>query len=238
MLRQWQRFQRDVNANRPKAALMAALLLLGCCLWIPLLSKAIAPKRAAAVTIAPPHQSDATSAPIPNDLPTANSDQFWSSLAQALEQDPLFQTADISQLPRDPFGLNDGEAPPSPQPLVVPEEPTVVTTIVPPVIPFIVSPTETPTEPKNVSQPKIDIQPRTLRLTSTIISRSRRAALINGQLVTLGRQLNVDGQSYLLTQVDSNRVVLSWGEESFELKMARPQLKDVIDRRSGAGPNE
>lgn len=238
MVRQWQRFQRDINANRPKAALMVSLLLLGCCLWIPLVSKAIAPKRADAVTTAAPPQRDAASAPLPNDLPSANTDQFWSSLEQALEQDPLFQSADVSQLPRDPFGLIDGEAPQSPQPLVVPEEPTVVTTIVPPVEPPNTSPTEMPTEPKNDSQPKIDFQPRTLRLTSTIISRSRRAALINGQLVTLGRQLYVDGQSYLLTQVDSNRVVLSWGEESFELKMARPQLKDVIDRRSGAGPNE
>ena len=220
---------------------MAALLLLGCCLWIPLVSKSIAPKHAAAVTTETTHQGDGASAPVPNDLPSANSDQFWSSLEQALEQDPLFQSADVSQLQRDPFGLNDGEAPLRPQPpqtLVVPNEQTVMTTIVPPIVPPIVSPTEIPTEPKNDGLPKIEIQPRVLRLTSTIISRSRRAALINGQLVTLGRQLNVEGQTYLLTQVDSNRVILSWGEESFELKMARPQLKDVIDRRSGADPNE
>ncbi len=91
MLRLWHRFQSDVKANRQKAALMAGLLLLGCCFWIPMLAKAVSPKHASAVTTAAPNQSTSVSAPVPNNLPTQNTDQFWSNLANALERDPLFQ---------------------------------------------------------------------------------------------------------------------------------------------------
>ena len=48
----WQRLQREAKANGKKAGLLAGLLLFGCCVWFPMLARAVMPKRAVAATSA------------------------------------------------------------------------------------------------------------------------------------------------------------------------------------------
>jgi hypothetical protein len=237
----WHRWQREVKADRPKAVLLAALLLLGCCFWIPMLAKALTPKRAAAATSEAVESANA-SADNPEQKKTTavGSDPFWSSLANSLANDPLFQAVEVNGLERDPFGANDAW---EPLPVLFAEDASPKSEDFRPII-------EEPT-PKVELTPTLEMNPkveskvavvaresRPLQLTSTMISRSRRAAMINGQFISVGREIQTNGQSYLLTQVESHRVLLTTGDETIELKIARSRLKDVLDPRSSDDSRE
>ena len=213
----WQRLQREAKANGKKAGLLAGLLLFGCCFWFPMLARAVVPKRAVAAAspatghAAAPTPSSVPAKPAENAATATDTDQgkFWSNLAQSLADDPMFQSAGVDSLSRDPFQVAET---PEPLPVLFVEEP----------------------------KPKIEIksvkEQRTLELNSTVISRTRRAALINGQLYQLGRPIQANGRNYRVTQIESHRVVLSSGEQTIELTLARPQLNDVLDRGESIDP--
>ena len=213
----WQRLQREAKANGKKAGLLAGLLLFGCCFWVPMLVRAVAPKRAvAAISPAASHAAAPTPASVPakpaeNTATATDTDQgkFWSNLAKSLADDPMFQTAGVDSLSRDPFQVVEE---PEPLPVLFVEE----------------------------SKPKVEVTPvteqRFLELNSTVISRTRRAALINGQLYQLGRSIQANGRNYRVTEIESNRVVLSSGEQTIELTLARTRLTDVLDRGESVDP--
>ena len=199
----WQRLQREVKANGKKAGLLAGLFLFGCCFWVPMLTRAAVPKRAPAAII----PSTASSTPaIANgqDVPTTVEapGKFWSNLTNALANDPMYRSVDVQSFTRDPFQLAEVS---EPLPVLITEE------------------------PKPKAEVKSEQDTRQLELNSTIIGRSRRAALINGQLYQLGRQIQANGLSYQLTAIESHRVVLSSGKQTIVLTLARTQLKDVLD---------
>ena len=220
MIDLWQRFQTEVKANGKKAGLLAGLFLFGCCFWVPMLVRAISPKQAAAASL--PGQSTSTDPALsgiaPGMLNPGNpagqvdpgSDQFWSNLSDALACDPMYRSADIQRLSRNPF---EGNEPAEPAPVQLAQEPA------PPAV--------------EESQDEA-VRPEELILTSTIIGKTRRAALINGQVYQVGRRLQANGHSYLVTKVESNRVVLTGPGETIELTLARPQLKDVLGREDSA----
>ena len=211
----WIRFQREVKANGQKAGLLAALFLFGCCFWIPMAMRAISP--------APAHAAHRPSAASPavasNPVPPAGSPasdvdtgKFWSSLSKSLAEDSMFRSADVQALDRDPFQVAEDS---EPLPVLFAEEPkpapAMVTTI-----------------------PKSD--PTPLELSGTIIGRNRRVARINGQLYPLGKRILSDGKSFQLTKIESHRVELSAGDQTIELTLARPQLKDVLNRGESESP--
>ncbi|MBS0201837.1 MAG: hypothetical protein JSS49_02995 [Planctomycetes bacterium] len=206
MLDLWQRLQREVKANRQKAGLLAGLFLFGCCFWVPMVARAVGPKKAAAAAhIANP----ALTTPVANQLPSATAptaadqEKFWANLSRALAEDSMFQSADVQGMNRDPFLAENH---PTAREMIV-EQPS----------------------------PKVDENAEdvavTLELTSTVIGRARRAALINGQLYQLGRKFEANGRSYVVSKIESNRVQLQDGEEMLELTLARTQLSDVLERR-------
>jgi hypothetical protein len=235
MINLWHRWQREVKADRPKAVLLAALLLLGCCFWIPMLAKAVTPKRAAAAT-----SQAAGAAKVPSgtsedkEASGAGSDQCWSSLANSLASDPLFQAAEINELERDPFRTNEAW---NPLPVLFAEDISPKSEEIRPAIEEP-TPTVEGTPKEELKVAVVSRETRPLQLTSTMISRSRRAAMINGQFVSVGREIQTNGQTYLLTQVESHRVLLTTGDETIELKIARSRLKDVLDPRSGDDSRE
>ncbi len=206
----WQRFQREVKANGKKAGLLGGLFLFGCCFWVPMLTRAVAPKHAAAAITASaisstPAQLNALDVSAAPDAPG----KFWSNLANTLANDPMFRSADVQSLSRDPFQVAEAS---EPLPVLFAQEP----------------------------KPKIEVisepESRQLELNSTIIGRSRSAALINGQLYQLGRQIQANGQRYQLTTIESHRVVLSSGEKTIVLKLARPRWKDVLEGGDAIDP--
>lgn len=211
----WQRFKREAKANGKKAGLLAALFAFGCCFWIPMLTRAIAPKRAGAavahsVVTASPSSAIPTEVPSASPTPGMDTGRFWSNLAAALTEDPMFQSADVETASRDPFQV---EETPEPLPVLFAEEP-------PPTI-----------EPESGLHSQ-----QQLELSSTIVGRTRRAALINGQLYHLGRKIEANGRSYSLTKIESHRVVLTSSDHTVELKLTRPMLKNVMTQGGSKDP--
>jgi hypothetical protein len=211
----WRRFQREVKANRQKAMLLAGLFLFGCCFWVPMLTRAVAPKRAAAATSpaaasqGPSQPANSSTNPATASGPVSDQGKFWSDLANSLADDPMFQSAGVDSLSRDPFQRTVVEEPP-PEPVV--EAPKL----------------PLPTKP--------EIKQAPLELNSTIIGRTRRAALISGQLYQLGSAVKVDNRSYALTKIESDRVVLSLDDQTIELTLTRTQLENVLVRGEPISP--
>jgi hypothetical protein len=207
----WTRFQRDLTLNWKKTAALGVLLLFGCCFWIPMLTRAVAPRRAAASAVSTPtaamNPETTPSTVAPNSLAATNSDAFWSTLSKSLESDPLFQPVEILPTVRDPFTPEEGQ---TPLPVL-----------------FAVD-SETETVNKVVVADEAD--PQGLELNSTMIGRTRRVAIINGQLCQVDRELLVNGHRFRLAAIESHRVVLTSGNKNYELTLVRPQLADVLNR--------
>jgi hypothetical protein len=211
----WNRIQREIKANARKSAVLVVLLLVGCCIWVPMITRAVGCRRstvaATAKRTAQPQTPLMPATPVEPAAadPDAKPGEFWEKLATALGDDPMYRTAEVQSLSRNPFQMVEV---PQPLPVLFAAEPV-------------------PKAPVNS-----DEDAKGLELRSTIIGRTRRAALINGQLYQLGRKIQTDGGQYQLTRIESNRVVLSSGEQTIELTLTRPQLKDIRNRNESSGP--
>lgn len=203
----WTRFQRDLTLNWKKTAALGVLFLFGCCFWIPMALRASPPRRAATVTSAPTRPDETPTSATANSLGSPSTEAFWSSLSQSLASDPLFQPADTSLATRDPFFLDESL---SALPVLFAEE-------------SVEKKTEKPIATK-------EVDPTGLELRSTMVGRTRRVAIINGQLCQVGRELLANGHSFRLASIESHRVVLTSGNKNFELTLSRPKLADVLDR--------
>ena len=205
----WTRFQRDLVLNWKKTAALGALFLFGCCFWIPMLFRAATPRHAAAAVsstaMASPNSNPSQAAVASNTR--ESTDRFWSSLSKSLEHDPLFQPAEMSLTMRDPFSLDESL---SPLPVLFAED----------------------REPEIAVEPIVTDQadPAGLELRSTMIGRTRRVAIINGQVCQVGRELLANGHRFRLASIESHRVVLTSGDKNYELKLTRPKLVDVLNR--------
>jgi hypothetical protein len=224
--------QHEVRANAKKAALLGVLLLVGCCIWVPMLVRAIGGSKPVAIAVpVAPVVANNSSIPIPSGNPVepeAKPSEFWSKLAATLSDDPLMNTADVQAMTRNPF--QEVEIP-EPLPVLFADEPVIV---VVPTPPAEVAATVPPRDPL---PEKIEEEPVRLVLRSTIIGRNRRAAMINGQLYQVGQSFEAQGRQFRLTTVESNRAVLTSGEQTIELIMSRPQLKDVLTRNDATFPS-
>lgn len=205
----WKRIQRDLTLNWKKTAALGVLFLFGCCFWLPMMMSAKTPSRAAAsVSSTPTVPASPGATPSVADSnsssSTNNKESYWTSLSKSLESDPLFQPAEMSSIARDPFLLDESELP---LPVLFAEDRAV----------------EKPVAIK-------DVAPTGLELRSTMVGRTRRVAIINGQLCHVGREVLANGHSFRLASIESDRVVLTSGDKNFELTLARPKLADVLNK--------
>jgi len=203
----WTRFQRDLTMNWKKTAALGVLFLFGCCFWIPMALRASTPHSTSATRSVTKHPSAITAADNSNDLGSVKADAFWSSLSKSLASDPLFRPAETSLMARDPFFPDESRAA---LPVLFAEE-------------RVEKKTEKPIATEEVS-------PAGLELRSTMVGRTRRVAIINGQLCQIGKELQANGHSFRLTAIESRRVVLTSGDKTFDLTLARPKLEDALDR--------
>ena len=213
-----ERLQREVKANGKKAGLLAGLVLFGCCFWVPMALRAVAPSRAAAATSptpsAPTNSSTASQSPATDAAAAAPADggKFWTALSKSLAEDPMFRSAELESLSRDPFQIAEGSEP----------------------LPVVI--TEAPKSTTNQNKPEAELQK--LELSGTIIGRARSVARINGQLYPLGQKIKTAGQLFQLTKIESHEVELSSGDQTIKLTLTRPQLKDVLERGELIAPLE
>ena len=210
----WTRFQRDLTANWKKSAALGVLFLFGCCFWIPMALRASTPRRVAVNSAA---KKPSETPPAANSIEpgSANTDAFWSNLSKSLASDPLFHPAESSPTTRDPFFPDESQ---TALPVLFAED-------------RMATKTEKPIATK-------EVDPTGLELRSTMVGRTRRVAIINGQLCQVGEKLKANGHSFRLASIESDRVVLTAGDQNFELTLARPKLADVLDRDRAADLSE
>jgi hypothetical protein len=106
---------------------------------------------------------------------------------------------EVAAIQSDPFRVDNDQFPP---PVLFAEEPKEE--------PKPAAVAKEPTEPKSLER---------LVLKSTIVGVNRRAAFINSRLYHEGKEVRVDGESYLLSAVYPRRVILKQGDREFELKI-------------------
>lgn len=201
----WTRFQRDLTKNWKKTAALGLLFLFGCCFWIPMALRASTPRHAASSAAMNPIAAPA--AANSNEPGSLNTDAFWSSLSKSLASDPLFQPAEISLVSRDPFFPDESL---TALPVLFAEE-------------YVEKKTEKPIATKENALAGLELR-------STMVGRTRRVAIINGELCQVGKELRTNGHSFRLASIESQRVVLTSGDKKFELTLARPKLADVLNR--------
>ena len=79
-----------------------------------------------------------------------------------------------------------------------------------------------------------EVAPTGLELRSTMIGRTRRVAIINGEICQVGRDVPANGSVFRLTSIESDRVVLTSGDKTFELTLTRPKLADALNHDRAA----
>jgi len=61
-----------------------------------------------------------------------------------------------------------------------------------------------------------------------MVGRTRRVAIINGQVYQVGEHVLMNGHRFRLTVIESLRVVLTSGDKNYELKLARADGTDPL----------
>lgn len=202
----WKQFQRDLRASWKKTAALVVLFLFGCCFWVPMMFSATKSKKAKTSSVSQAKSSSAsTSNPISSETAPLTTERFWKSLSESLATDPLFQPADLSRVSRDLFSVDRAF---EPLPVLFAEEQVVVAA-----------------KPRKED---VIAAPTGLELKSTVVGRTRRIAMINGRIYQVGRSVLANGQQFRVASIEPNSVVLTAGEQSFELKLAKPQLTDFV----------
>ena len=211
------RLRHNLTTRGTKTVAFGVLFLFGCCFWVPLLMRASSSRQTTQAEPSGNTVFDITLSPTsaaPNSIRLdGDRSPFWRSLAESLETDPLFRPADMSLVTRDPFARKvDSHAVP------------------------IRMQTELDQFDETEAKPIVNERPvaTDLELQSTMVSRTRRVAIINGRMYHAGQNVRANGQSYQLASVESQRVVLTTGDQKFVLTMPRTQLRDALSQTEAA----
>ncbi len=210
------RLRHNLTTRGTKAVAFGVLFLFGCCFWVPLLMRASSSRQTTQTEPSGGTAFDTTLSPTsaaPNSIRLdGDRSPFWRSLAESLETDPLFRPADLSLVTRDPFARKPFTREDDSLPVQRQAEPDQFD--------------ETEAKPVVLERPVAT----GLELQSTMVSRTRRVAIINGRMYSVGQVVTVNGQRYQLASVESQRVVFTTGDREFVLTMPRTQLRDALSQ--------
>ena len=189
---------QDMKRSWGKTALLGALLIVGLVFWLPPLFKAPtgSPSRAGADSATKPAGISTASATKAKPDATAPRGQpateefSWKKADEWLQSDPVAKSAEMSLVRQNPFRIDRDQF--SPPILFEPEPPPA---------------SDRPTTPLVAAEPTNEI--KGALLTSTIVSRTRRAALINDKLYNEGSQFKWDGQTFAVERILPDRVKLT-----------------------------
>ena len=203
-----QQLVHDLKVSWQKTLMLGLLLLVGLYFWIPPLYRAMRGTSAPELTPA-----KVSPAPIPQRPPVETEMSFtqldpkettlhsWEQFDSLMHTDPLVQSVQMGAIQRNPFEVNRDQFSP---PILFAEEPVE-------------------TEPKPVQvekqEPEIKALPDEIVLTTTIIGKFRKAAMINKKLYYEGKPFQYDNVTYVLERVADRSVILRQGDQTFELKI-------------------
>lgn len=189
--------RREVKASPAKAGMLALALCVGIYFWVPMVWKAFGGSKPAAVqaddgTIDPAvlmSRLGTTMSALT--APTPTPERPWRNLAEEIDNDPLMVRGGELSKVRDPF---NGK--------------------------LVAKVPEIEAEELVAQQQAAEIDPGAagLKLSSTLIGARRRLALINGDVYTVGSQIDMgDGVVFVVAEVNEYEVVLVRGDRQFAL---------------------
>ena len=196
----------DLKVSWQKTLLLGLLFVVGLYFWIPPLYRAIRGTSQPAITPA-----KASPAPVPQRPPVEtemsfaqtdtreNTGHTWEQFDSLMQTDPLVQSVQMGAIQKNPFEVNRDQFSP---PILFAEE-----TIEP--------------EPVQVKKETIEVKglPEDIVLTTTIIGKFRKAAMINKKLYFEGKSFEYENVTYELERVADRSVILRQGDQRFELKI-------------------
>lgn len=201
-----QQLLHDLKVSWQKTLLLGLLLLVGLYFWIPPLYRAVRGTPGPAMTPA-----KTSPAPIPQRPPVETEMSFaqsdakeetlhsWEQFDSLMHTDPLVQSVQMGAIQKNPFEVNRDQFSP---PILFAEEPVE-------------------TEPVQVAkkEPEIKKLPEEIVLSTTIIGKYRKAAMINKKLYYEGKSFQYEDLTYVLERVADRSVLLRQGDQTFELKI-------------------
>lgn len=191
---------KDLKASAPKTAVLGLLLLVGLFFWVPPLMRVFTGSTSA-VTPASAASPETASASLDMNSQHAGGRKLRDSAAmrKVFQNSPLFQPANIDELPLQPFGIDDQLFP----------------------LPVLFAEDSEP-EPRSapiVDAPKVPDKVQGLVLKSTIVGPQRRAAWINNRLFQEGQIMSWNGQELRLSAVQRKSVTLTDGSHDWQLML-------------------
>jgi hypothetical protein len=214
--------KREFKANPTKAAVLGVLVVVAAVFWGPLLFKSDdKPKKpaAAAGTVEVVGTPAAAPAAAARKAPAVD----WRVLARGLEADPRMRTqATIADDADNPFRAKTADEENAEWYALLDEL-------------AVVEPADMP----KVEAPKpraFDEYP--LTLSSTIVGKRFRSAVINGKARNIGAEIDrFDGNAVVLAEVEPNRAVVEWNGKRRALKLPKPGERPASsDVQFGAAP--
>ncbi|MDA1015650.1 MAG: hypothetical protein O3A00_14500 [Planctomycetota bacterium] len=165
-----------------------------------------------------------------DDTPPDSIAYRWQDIDKLFAGDPLLISAD-ERFVNDPFAIDYSEFPPpvlfaqdGEQVLAEEEEKRKARAA---------ARRKTNTRPKQATP-----QEKGFVLHSTIVGKSRRAAVLNSRMYSEGADIKHNGETYQLAAVFDRRVVLTRAGEAFELRLSKTSFSGIDvrrDRRSSFG---
>ncbi len=201
-----QQLVHDLKVSWQKTLLLGLLLLVGLYFWIPPLYRAVRGTTSPELTPA-----KASPAPIPQRPPVETEMSFaqsdatektlhtWEQFDSLMQTDPLVQSVQMGAIQKNPFEVNRDQFSP---PILFAEEPVA----------------SGPVQQEKKEQ-TVRALPEEIVLSTTIIGKYRRAAMINKKLYYEGKSFEYEDVTYTLERVADRSVLLRQGDQTFELKI-------------------
>jgi hypothetical protein len=215
-----QQLLQELKKSWQKTALLTLLFAVGLFFWIPPLLRSVRADHtggnagtgtaSASEVMRPDREPPPVAAEAVPARPAAA--YSWEQVAAALESDPLVRSVEVAAIQGDPFRIDFDQFSP---PILFEEDPRDVSE------PLLRGKKPEATARVLDASPQLVKAPPGLVLKSTIVGLKRRAALINSKLYYEGKDIYVDGEVYRLTAIAPRKVILSRGQEQFELEIAR-----------------
>ena len=210
------RLRREITSSPKKAVILGLLLVVAVVYWSPLVWGWIKPesdKKKKKTSVAA--SANELPAGKPVSLGTANaptntkSKHAWKDVAQWIEGDPRMITASEAPGRKHPF---DSVQLPS----------AILETKTQKGITAAASISSVPSDPSSLG----------LKLSSTIIGRQKKAALINGKSYLLGATIRLehDGRSFefQLTEINDDSIVLQRDNKPYTVRLPKPESTDRL----------
>tara|TARA_R110000850_G_scaffold77904_9_gene168619 strand:+ start:242 stop:898 length:657 start_codon:yes stop_codon:yes gene_type:complete len=196
----------DLKVSWQKTLILSLLLLVGIYFWIPPLYRAIRGSASASSASARTTVKEIPQRPpVKTEMSFAQSEpadeprHSWEKFDTLMQTDPLVQSVQMGAMQKNPFEVDRDQFSP---PVLFAEEP------------------REPVQAPEKSTPKpAPVLPEDLVLKTTIIGKTRKAAIINNKLYYEGKSFEHNESTYVLEQVAARNVILSQGTHKFELKI-------------------